>query len=67
MTRNVDLIAIAALLLGIAVFWHIRNACVLAINAHRIDVHRYTHTFTVPAPPALPVPPPLPHIRIFRD
>ena len=66
MSRNVDLIAIAALLLGFAVYAQIRHCVVTAVNAHRVTIQPYMHTFIVPAP-AVPAMPPVPHFRIMRD
>ena len=65
MSRNVDLVAVALLLGGIAVYAHTRNLVVNAINAHRIDVVRPSHMILVPVPkpPAVPIPP----VRFMRD
>ena len=67
MSRNVDLIAIAALLLGFAVYSQIRHAVVIAVNAQRVTMQPYTHTFIVPPVPDAPRVCPVPHFRIMRD
>ncbi|HZS55329.1 MAG TPA: hypothetical protein VFA65_13080 [Bryobacteraceae bacterium] len=65
MSRNVDLIAVGLLLLGIVVYSHVRNLVVLAVNDHNIGFTRYSRTIIVPPRP--PTPPRLPHIKVMRD
>lgn len=62
--RNVDIIAIGLLLTGIAVYAHIRHMVVFEISSHRIGVFPANRAIIVPAVPA---PPPIPHVRIMRD
>ena len=66
MTRNIDVVAMAVLLAGFAVYSCARTCVLTAIDAHRIA---FTHTRAivipaVPAAPAVPIPPPL---RFMRD
>ena len=65
MSRNVDLIAVALLLGGIAVYAHTRNLFANAMNAHRIGFVRSSHMIVVPVPPSPPVP--NPPVRFMRD
>ena len=65
MSRNVDLLAVALLLGGIALYAHTRNLVVNAMNAHRNGFVRPSHMIVVPVPnpPAVPIPP----VRFMRD
>jgi hypothetical protein len=64
-SRNVDLIAVAFLLLAIAAYAYTRNLVIFLINSHGMAFGHEVHAIVVPAPPPPPVP--LPHIRIMRD
>jgi hypothetical protein len=64
-SRNVDLIAVGLLLLGIAVYTQTRKMVVMAVNDHGIGFTRYSRTVIVP--PRAPLPPALPHIKVMRD
>ncbi len=65
MSRNVDVLAVALLLAGIAVYAHARALIVFEVNSHRIGFTHYTRTIVVP--PETPAPPSLPHIKVMRD
>jgi hypothetical protein len=65
MSRNVDIVAVGALLAGIAVYSHTRNLVVNAMNAHHIGFIHSSHVVVVPVAPTPPLPD-LP-VRIMRD
>jgi len=64
-SRNVDLIAVGLLLLGIAVYAQTRKMVVMAVNDHGIGFTRYSRTIVVP--PRAPLSPAVPHIKVMRD
>jgi hypothetical protein len=63
-SRNVDIVAVTLLLVGIAVYAHVRNVISFEINSHRFE---FTHSRMIVLPPRVPPPPPLPHIKVMRD
>ena len=62
MTRNIDIVAIALLLLGIALYMHVRHFVVLHLDEHGLHVRPDMNRIIVPPPP-----PPPPHVWIMRD
>jgi hypothetical protein len=66
-TRNVDLIAVGLLLLGIAAYVWTRDIVAFAMNSHGIVFSHGAHAIIAPAPPPPPPPIALPHVRIMRD
>jgi hypothetical protein len=65
MSRNIDVIAMALLLAGFAIYTSARSCVLTALNAHRIGFTNYTHTMVIPpAPPAPAIPP---AVRFMRD
>jgi hypothetical protein len=63
--RNVDIVAVTLLLVGIAVYTQARNVITFEINSHRIGFTHYSRMMVVP--PCVPSPPRLPHIKVMRD
>jgi hypothetical protein len=64
-SRNIDILAVALLLAGIAVYSQARHLVVLEINSHGIGFTHYSRMVVVP--PHVPAPPALPHMKVMRD
>lgn len=65
MSRNVDIVAVTLLLVGIAVVTQARDVITFEVNAHRIGFTTCPRMVIVP--PRVPSPPPLPRIKVMRD
>ena len=68
MTRNIDVVAMAILLAGFAVYSCARTCVLTAINAHRVTFTHYARAVVIPPVPAAPpVPAVPPAVRFMRD
>ncbi len=63
MSRHIDLIAVAALLLSFALVGHVHNAVQMGLSQTRLRIHSLSHlNITPPHVPAVPRMPRLPHL-----
>jgi hypothetical protein len=61
-TRNIDIVAIALLLLGIALYVHFRQCVTLQLDEHGVHVRPDINRIAIPPPPPAP-----PHVWIMRN
>jgi hypothetical protein len=61
-TRNIDIVAIALLLLAIALYTHLRHFVILQLDENGVRLRPDMNRIIIPPPPPVP-----PHVWTMRD